>query len=185
MEHVVLKKMREVIGWKGGAGDSILAPGGAVSNLYAVMIARHKMFPEFKQKGLKGLPQLVLYTSEHVSNFSFFFSSALFPIWWRKTCLIALVIYVSSVKHFFFCLSLHFFWQQSHYSIKGAGAATGLGTDNVVEVPCDERFVTTNLSQLFLSSSLAAHFFPRFSPFDSFCCHVSVTCFEFSHLKNF
>ena len=25
--------------------------------------------------------------------------------------------------------------------MKGAGAATGLGTDNVVEVPCDERFV--------------------------------------------
>jgi len=90
MEHIVLKKMREMIGFK--KGDSILAPGGAISNMYAVIVARHKMFPTYKEKGLKELPQLVLYTSEH-----------------------------------------------SHYSIKGAGATTGLGTDNVVEVPCDER----------------------------------------------
>jgi len=69
MEHVVMKKMRECIGW-GGEGDSILAPGGAISNLYAVMVARHAMFPEFKEKGLKVLPQLVLYTSEQVSSYS-------------------------------------------------------------------------------------------------------------------
>ena len=43
------------------------APGGAISNMYAVIVARHKMFPEYKEKGLKSLPQLVLYTSEHVS----------------------------------------------------------------------------------------------------------------------
>ncbi|KAI1289556.1 Glutamate decarboxylase [Halotydeus destructor] len=90
MEHVVLKKMREVIGFT--EGDSILAPGGAISNLYAVLVARHKMFPEYKTKGLRGLPQLVLFTSEH-----------------------------------------------SHYSTKGGGVVSGLGTDNVVEVPCDER----------------------------------------------
>lgn len=95
MEHVVLKKMREIIGFLDG--DSILAPGricrpasltlteqlssfsfcvslpwicgagGAISNLYAVMIARHKLFPDYKEKGLKSLPQLVLFTSEHVS----------------------------------------------------------------------------------------------------------------------
>ena len=28
---------------------------------------------------------------------------------------------------------------QSHYSTKGAGAVCGFGTDNVKEVPCDER----------------------------------------------
>ena len=69
MEHIVLKKMRQCIGWQ-DEGDSILAPGGAISNLYAVMIARHKMFPEFKEKGLRSLPQLVLFTSEHVSRTS-------------------------------------------------------------------------------------------------------------------
>ena len=41
--------------------------GGAISNLYAVIVARHKMFPNYKTQGLKAFPQFVLYTSEHVS----------------------------------------------------------------------------------------------------------------------
>jgi hypothetical protein len=42
--------------------------GGAISNLYAVIVSRQKLFPEYKTKGLKALPQLVLFTSEHVSD---------------------------------------------------------------------------------------------------------------------
>lgn len=65
MENVVLKKMREYLGFV--HGDSILAPGGSISNMYAVMGARHKMFPNYKKLGLKALPQLVMYTSVDVS----------------------------------------------------------------------------------------------------------------------
>ncbi|XP_054162481.1 glutamate decarboxylase-like [Oppia nitens] len=91
MEHHILKKMRDIIGFTNG--DSILCPGGAISNLYAVIIARHKLFAEYKAKGLKALSQqLVLFTSEH-----------------------------------------------SHYSTRSAGAVCGFGTDNVIDVPCDER----------------------------------------------
>ncbi|UXI17985.1 hypothetical protein NH340_JMT03928 [Sarcoptes scabiei] len=64
MEHEVLKKMRTIIGFNDG--ESILAPGGAISNLYAVIVARQKMFPEYKTNGLLALKQqLVLFTSEH------------------------------------------------------------------------------------------------------------------------
>lgn len=67
MEHFVLEKMRHIIGFQDG--DSILAPGGAISNLYSLIVARHKMFPEYKSKGMRALPQqLVLFTSEHVSD---------------------------------------------------------------------------------------------------------------------
>ncbi|KAH8023557.1 hypothetical protein HPB51_014806 [Rhipicephalus microplus] len=66
MENVVMKKMRDLIGYTNG--DSILAPGGSVSNLYAVMAARHKMFPSYKTLGLKALPQLVMYTSEDATT---------------------------------------------------------------------------------------------------------------------
>lgn len=63
MENVVLTRMREIIGWN--TGDSILAPGGSVSNLYAFLAARHKMFPEYKEHGAKCLPgELVMFTSE-------------------------------------------------------------------------------------------------------------------------
>jgi len=91
MEHECLKKMREIIGFTGG--DSILAPGGSVSNMYALMIARHKLFPQHKKYGMRAIKgQLIMYTSQH-----------------------------------------------HHYSIKGGASAIGLGTDNCVQVMCDER----------------------------------------------
>ncbi|CAD7082451.1 unnamed protein product [Hermetia illucens] len=63
MENVVLTKMREIIGWT--SGDSILAPGGSISNLYAFLAARHKMFPGYKERGTKALPgELVMFTSD-------------------------------------------------------------------------------------------------------------------------
>jgi len=91
MEHECLKKMREIIGFENG--DSILAPGGSVSNMYALMIARHKLFPQHKKYGMRAIKgQLIMYTSQH-----------------------------------------------HHYSIKGGASAIGLGTDNCVQVACDER----------------------------------------------
>lgn len=63
MEDVVLTKMREIIGWN--CGDSILAPGGSISNLYAFLAARHKMFPGYKEHGSKAIPgELVMFTSD-------------------------------------------------------------------------------------------------------------------------
>jgi len=64
MEHEVLKKMREIIGFQ--EGDSILAPGGSISNMYALMIARHKLFPQHKKYGMRAIKgQLMMYTSQH------------------------------------------------------------------------------------------------------------------------
>uniref|UniRef100_A0A8C7QFD9 Glutamate decarboxylase 1b n=1 Tax=Oncorhynchus mykiss TaxID=8022 RepID=A0A8C7QFD9_ONCMY len=41
------------------------SPRGAISNMYSVMIARYKYFPEVKTKGMSAAPRLVLFTSEH------------------------------------------------------------------------------------------------------------------------
>lgn len=63
MENVVMTRMREIIGWD--CGDSILAPGGSISNLYAFLAARHKMFPNYKEHGPKCLPgELCMFTSD-------------------------------------------------------------------------------------------------------------------------
>ncbi|KTG05780.1 hypothetical protein cypCar_00007414 [Cyprinus carpio] len=43
--------------------------GGAISNMYAMLLARYKMFPEVKEKGMSSAPRLVAFTSEH-SHFS-------------------------------------------------------------------------------------------------------------------
>ncbi len=46
--------------------------GGAISNMYAMLLARYKMFPEVKEKGMSSVPRLVAFTSEHV-RLSFIF----------------------------------------------------------------------------------------------------------------
>ena len=58
--------MREIIGFH--AGDSILAPGGSISNMYALIIARHRFFPQHKHQGMRAIKEhLVVYTSCEVS----------------------------------------------------------------------------------------------------------------------
>uniref|UniRef100_A0A5F9CMI4 Glutamate decarboxylase like 1 n=1 Tax=Oryctolagus cuniculus TaxID=9986 RepID=A0A5F9CMI4_RABIT len=61
VEEAVLKKMIEFIGWK--EGDGIFNPGGSVSNMYAMNLARYKYCPNIKEKGLSGLPRFVVFTS--------------------------------------------------------------------------------------------------------------------------
>merc|ERR1712156_976077 len=55
MESEVLKKMRDIIGFD--KGDSILAPGGSISNMYGLLCARHKFFPDYKTKGSHAINQ--------------------------------------------------------------------------------------------------------------------------------
>lgn len=64
MEGEVLSKMRELIGWQ--SGDGIFAPGGSISNLYGLLLARFKRFPGTKTKGITNLPQMALFCSEQV-----------------------------------------------------------------------------------------------------------------------
>lgn len=62
MEETVLKKMRELVGW--ADGDGIFSPGGSVSNMYAVNLARYKLCPELKETGLSGAVRMAMFTSE-------------------------------------------------------------------------------------------------------------------------
>ena len=47
-------------------GDCHSPLGGAISNMYAMLLARFKMFPEVKEKGMSSIPKLAAFTSEHV-----------------------------------------------------------------------------------------------------------------------
>ncbi|XP_072261860.1 cysteine sulfinic acid decarboxylase isoform X2 [Pyxicephalus adspersus] len=62
MEDEVLRTMRSFLGWN--AGDGIFCPGGSISNMYAINLARFQRFPHCKEKGLHALPRLVLFTSQ-------------------------------------------------------------------------------------------------------------------------
>ena len=64
--------------------------GGSVSNMYAMNLARYKYCPGIKEKGLSGLPRLILFTSAEVKL-------KLFLMWdtdclkmnmsWKRACL--------------------------------------------------------------------------------------------------
>ncbi|KAM6967398.1 cysteine sulfinic acid decarboxylase [Aplochiton taeniatus] len=62
-EEVVLRKMIEFIGWDEG-GDGIFSPGGSVSNMYGVNLARYHHCPDLKEEGLSAYPRLVMFTSQ-------------------------------------------------------------------------------------------------------------------------
>ncbi|TKC52646.1 hypothetical protein EI555_004502 [Monodon monoceros] len=62
MEDEVLKKLRALVGWS--SGDGVFCPGGSISNMYAVNLARYQRYPDCKQRGLWALPPLALFTSE-------------------------------------------------------------------------------------------------------------------------
>ncbi|XP_011499286.1 PREDICTED: cysteine sulfinic acid decarboxylase [Ceratosolen solmsi marchali] len=64
MEEAVLRDMRLILGWQDGDGDGIFCPGGSMANGYAINLARHRMFPAIKEKGLASVPKLVIFTSE-------------------------------------------------------------------------------------------------------------------------
>ncbi len=46
------------------SGDGIFSPGGSISNMYGMILARHKKFPELKATGLYGRSPLVAFTSD-------------------------------------------------------------------------------------------------------------------------
>ncbi|KAH3703198.1 hypothetical protein DPMN_078229 [Dreissena polymorpha] len=67
MEEIVQQRMKQLIGWP--EGDAIFAPGGAISNLYAVLVARHVINPDIKHDGMYGVNKLAIFTSVQ-SHFS-------------------------------------------------------------------------------------------------------------------
>ncbi|KAG9340215.1 hypothetical protein JZ751_021655 [Albula glossodonta] len=62
MEDVVLSKLRSLVGW--AEGDGIFCPGGSISNMFAMNVARYRAFPQVKQQGLWAVPRLAVFTSQ-------------------------------------------------------------------------------------------------------------------------
>uniref|UniRef100_A0AAR2J940 Glutamate decarboxylase 1a n=1 Tax=Pygocentrus nattereri TaxID=42514 RepID=A0AAR2J940_PYGNA len=79
MEDIIFKKMHSIIGWSEKEGDGIFCPGGTMSNLYSVLLARYHFFPRVKTAGMLALPPLALLTSTH-SHFSIKKSAAVLGI---------------------------------------------------------------------------------------------------------
>ncbi|NWI51253.1 CSAD decarboxylase, partial [Calyptomena viridis] len=62
LEQQVLAKLRQLVGWS--SGDGIFAPGGSMSNMLAMNVARFRRFPESRSRGSWDLPRLALFASQ-------------------------------------------------------------------------------------------------------------------------
>ncbi|CAF4942259.1 unnamed protein product [Rotaria sp. Silwood1] len=70
MEESILAHMRRCCGWTNKEsllknGDGVLAPGGALSNLYAVLAARHYAYPQIKKYGIQAGLHPAMVISKH------------------------------------------------------------------------------------------------------------------------
>jgi glutamate/tyrosine decarboxylase-like PLP-dependent enzyme len=68
VEIALIERMRRLVGFP--AGEGILTPGGSISNLMAVLAARHRAFPRMKRHGAAtaGEPVLFLSAEAHYSS---------------------------------------------------------------------------------------------------------------------
>ena len=94
IERELIRKIADVIGGRfvQSETDGLFVPGGSISNLYGMHLARHRADPEIATRGAANGPRLVAFTSD-----------------------------------------------QSHYSYLKSARLTGLGSDNLIEIPSDER----------------------------------------------
>jgi len=63
IEQSVINYVKQLFGW-GDQGDGIFSPGGSLSNMYGMVLARHNKYPDLKTTGLFGRKPLVAFTSE-------------------------------------------------------------------------------------------------------------------------
>ncbi|KAK3088048.1 hypothetical protein FSP39_013922 [Pinctada imbricata] len=85
MEEVLIQKMINYVGWPEGEG--MFSPGGAISNLYAVLMARQNRMPSTKLKGVYDLSPMKIFTSEQ-SHFSIRRAACLLGIGGDNVCYI-------------------------------------------------------------------------------------------------
>lgn len=65
IERELINQTLELVGYpKMPQGDGIMSPGGSLSNMYGMVLARHELLPKVKRMGLSGCLPLACFTSE-------------------------------------------------------------------------------------------------------------------------
>lgn len=128
VEAEVLRGLRRLVGWT--EGDGIFCPGGSTSNMYAMNLARYRLFPEVKSQGLRELPRLTVFTSSEVTVNIF-----------AKYCTSEGYMHCDKFifnRDLLCCCCCFPIPSQSHYSVKKGASFMGIGTDNVIIVKADD-----------------------------------------------
>ncbi len=67
MERKLIEYCAKLVGFSEGSIDGMFCAGGSMANMYAMLLARHQVFPQSKRKGIRDCGELVMFVSEDVS----------------------------------------------------------------------------------------------------------------------
>lgn len=62
VEHYIIEQLVSLFGWQ--EGDGIFSPGGSISNMYGMVLARFNKYPNVKCQGIFGMKPLIAFTSD-------------------------------------------------------------------------------------------------------------------------
>ena len=71
MEAEVLTNFCKLLGWDFSKSDGMMMPGGSTSNLMALHIARHHLYPDTQKKGMKGTKERLCAFVSKEAHYSF------------------------------------------------------------------------------------------------------------------
>ncbi|KAF9112718.1 hypothetical protein BGX27_002893 [Mortierella sp. AM989] len=113
MEIHVTRALANLFGFTGPLAGGLSCPGGSASNQLAMVTARNALFPEIKKHGY--FPRPSIQEREELEKQGYFIRPSVST--YGK-----LMAFTSSA---------------GHYSLEKSAVIMGLGTDNIVGVPCD------------------------------------------------
>ena len=64
LERKIIEYCGSKCGWDLDKIDGIFSPGGSISNMYGMILARYNKFADTKENGVRGLPRLVAFGSD-------------------------------------------------------------------------------------------------------------------------
>jgi len=120
MEIHVTRAMARLFGFQGEFAGGLSCPGGSASNQLAMVTARNSLFPEIKQSGYFPRPSVAEVQELEQLGYP--------P---------ALIERISNSRGSTYGKLIAFTSSAGHYSLEKAAVITGLGTENIVGVPCD------------------------------------------------
>ncbi|KAF9106028.1 hypothetical protein BGX29_010699 [Mortierella sp. GBA35] len=114
MEIHVTRAMARLYGFNGERAGGLSCPGGSASNQLAMVTARNSLYPDIKKYGY--FPRPSIQQQREMEERGYSFAEMTMPTYGK------LIAFTSSA---------------GHYSLEKAAVMMGLGTENIVSVPCD------------------------------------------------
>ncbi|KAK3836347.1 MAG: pyridoxal phosphate-dependent transferase [Linnemannia elongata] len=114
MEIHVTRALARLYGFNGERAGGLSCPGGSASNQLAMVTARNSLYPEIKKLGYFPRPSIQQQREMEEHGYSF--------IGVKMSTYGKLIAFTSSA---------------GHYSLEKSAVMMGLGTENIVSVPCD------------------------------------------------